>query len=445
MPVPLSDRGAEAVLFRSAAGAVTAGDFAGDAQRLAAVLPDRPYAVNLCRDRYAFAVAFAAALLRGQASLLTSDRAPGRIAALMERYAGLYAIADTPGEGAPADGAPVGGLPVVVPGPFGGPAAPVPAIPGDQVAALVFTSGSTGEPVAHTKRWAALAARNRDGGVAFGFDPACPAVIVGTVPPQHMYGFETTVLLPLHAPAASWCGPVFSPADIRDALAAVPAPRVLVTTPFQLRGLQQASVALPPLWRVISATAPLDPALAVAAERQWATPEAATEVWEIFGATEVGSAAARRTAAGPEWTPYPQVSLRGEADAVWVEAPGAVPTRLDDRLELLPDGRFRLLGRRTDVVKLGGHRASLAGLNAALLAVEGVQDGVFVPPDAQAPGAAERMTALVVAPGRTAEAILADLRGRIDPVFLPRRIVHVDRLPRNELGKLPRAALQGVS
>ncbi len=440
MAIPLSDRGAEAVLFRSAAGAVTAGAFAGDAQRLAAGLPDLPYAINLCRDRYAFAVGFAAALLRGQVSLLTSDRAPGRIAALAARYAGLYAIADSPLEGAPVEGPPV-----VAPGPFGGPAAPIPAIPGDQVAVLVFTSGSTGEPVAHTKRWAALAARNRDGGVAFGFDPACPATIVGTVPPQHMYGFETTVLLPLHAPAASWCGPVFFPADIRDALAAVPAPRVLVTTPFQLRGLHQAPVALPPLWRVISATAPLDTALAEAAERQWATPEAATEVWEIFGATEVGSAAARRTAAGPEWTPYPQVSLRGEEDAIWVEAPGAVPTRLDDRLELLPDGRFRLLGRRTDVVKLGGHRASLAGLNAALLAVAGVEDGVFVPPDAQAPGAGERMTAFVVAPTRTAEAILADLRGRIDPVFLPRRIVHVERLPRNELGKLPRSALQGSS
>ncbi len=435
MAIPLSDRGAEAVLFRSAAGAVTAGAFAGDAQRLAAALPDLPYAVNLCRDRYAFAVGFAAAMLRGQVSLLTSDRAPGRIAALAERYAGLYAIAD----------AAVEGLTVVTPGPFGGPAAPIPAVPGDQLAALVFTSGSTGEPVAHTKRWAALAARNRDGGVAFGFDPACPATIVGTVPPQHMYGFETTVLLPLHAPAASWCGPVFFPADIRDALAAVPGPRVLVTTPFQLRGLQQAAVALPPLWRVISATAPLDTALAEAAEQQWTTPEAATEVWEIFGATEVGSAAARRTAAGPEWTPYPQVSLRGEEDAIWVEAPGAVPTRLDDRLELLPDGRFRLLGRRTDVVKLGGHRASLAGLNAALLAVEGVVDGVFVPPDAQGAGAGGRMTALVVAPGRTAEAILAELRGRIDPVFLPRRIVHVDQLPRNELGKLPRSALQGVS
>ena len=74
----------------------------------------------------------------------------------------------------------------------------------------------------------------------------------------------------------------------------------------------------------------------------------------------------------------------------------------------------------------------------------GVEDGVFVAPDAGDHRAAARMMAYVVAPGAEAASILAALRGRIDPVFLPRRIVHVDRLPRNELGKLPVAALQAL-
>jgi acyl-coenzyme A synthetase/AMP-(fatty) acid ligase len=33
------------------------------------------------------------------------------------------------------------------------------------------------------------------------------------------------------------------------------------------------------------------------------------------------------------------------------------------------------------------------------------------------------------------------LRRSIDPVFLPRRLRRVEALPRNETGKLPRAAL----
>ncbi len=37
--------------------------------------------------------------------------------------------------------------------------------------------------------------------------------------------------------------------------------------------------------------------------------------------------------------------------------------------------------------------------------------------------------------------VIAALRGSIDPVFLPRRLQRVDALPRNDAGKLPRAAL----
>ena len=37
------------------------------------------------------------------------------------------------------------------------------------------------------------------------------------------------------------------------------------------------------------------------------------------------------------------------------------------------------------------------------------------------------------------------LRRRIDPVFLPRPLVIVERLPRNATGKLPQQALQALA
>ena len=426
--VALTDRPASAILFRLPGRDVTAGVFAADAMRLAARLPAASHAVNLCAGRYAFAVGFAAALLRGQPSLLTSDRSPHRLAALAAQMPQAVAL---------SDGADSGPFPAVDVPPPGEDSAASPLVPSSQLAAVVFTSGSTAEPVAHAKQWGALAERSRAGGRAFALDEAAPATVVGTVPPQHMYGFETTVLLPLHAAAASWCGPAFYPADIRAALQGVPPHRMLVTTPLQLRTLLADGTGLPPLLRIISATAPLDPAMAERAERLWAA-----EVDEIFGATEVGSIARRRTVAGAEWTPYPGIGLDGAGGALLVRAAGAVDTVLDDSVELLDGGCFRLLGRRSDLVKLGGRRASLAGLNRELVAVAGVQDGVFVPPAAEAHGAQARMAALVVAPGASAQAIRAALRGRIDPLFLPRRIVHVDRLPRNELGKLAASALR---
>ena len=427
--IPLSDRSADAVLFRLPGRSVTVAGFAADAKRLAATLPAGAAVFNLCAGRYAFAVGFAAALLRGQASLLTSDRSPDRLRALAARFPGACALVDEP--------APLILPAIAVPPPGEGRAA-VPAIPAGQLAALVFTSGSTGEPVAHAKAWGALAERSRDAAIVFGLSEAAPATIVGIVPPQHMYGFETTVLLPLHAAASAWCGAGFYPADVAAALAAVPAPRILVTTPMQLRALLAAPISLPGVARIISATAPLDPAMAAAAEALWAAP-----VSEIFGATETGSIASRRTTAGEEWASYPQVRLLAAEDGALVRAPHAPDTALDDRVALGPGG-FRLLGRRSDLVKMGGRRASLAGLNRALAGIAGVEDGVFVPPDAADHSAAARMTAFVVAPGRAAEAILAELRRCIDPVFLPRRIVHVDRLPRNELGKLPLGALQAL-
>jgi acyl-coenzyme A synthetase/AMP-(fatty) acid ligase len=458
---PLVARPAEAVLFHRPHGAVTAAGFLAAASRLAARLPAPPHAggddaapvINLCADRYLFALGFAACLLRGRVSLLTGDRSPSRLAGLAARFPGMIALADGPMP-MPMP------MPVVAvadgpPGPAAAArdrAAAVPAIPADRLAAIVFTSGSTGEPVGHRKAWGALVARSVDAARRFRLGPAAPAAVVGTVPPQHMYGFETTVLLPLHAAAASWCGPAFYPVDVAAALAAVPGPRVLVTTPLQLRALLGAAIAPAPIARVISATAPLDPAMAQAAERRWGT-----EVWEIFGATEVGSIASRRATAGPEWRSYPRVRLAplppgpGEPDAasgiaapgglVSVRAPYAAPFPLNDRLDLQDPTRFRLLGRNGDVVKLGGRRASLAGLTRILTGIDGVEDGIFVVPDDLETRPTARLLAFAVAPGLPAEAILAELRTRIDPLFLPRRVVRLDRLPRDPLGKLPARAL----
>lgn len=408
---PLLDRGPDETVFLRPAGPVSAQQFLADARGLAATLPAGRHVANFCLDRYLFAVAVAAAVLAGRTSLLNVEP---RVAA---EYDDCFALGDAAVERvAPMNG---DGM--------------VPAIETSHLAALVFTSGSTGAPVPHEKRWGGLVARTRAGAAAFGLAGG----IVGTVPPQHMYGFETTVLMPLHAPVASWCGPAFFPADIAIALAACPAPRHLVTTPLQLRALLQAGTELPDLASAISATAPLDPTLAAGAERALRAP-----VLEIFGATECGSIAHRRTTDGPRWTPYPGVQIELGATGAIVHAPETEPVALADLLE--PDGPgFRLLGRRTDVVKLAGRRASLPGLNRLLTGLPGVDDGAFVLPDddAATDGAPARLVAVVVAPGRSAREILADLRRVMDPIFLPRRVIQVDALPRNALGKLPRQAL----
>jgi acyl-coenzyme A synthetase/AMP-(fatty) acid ligase len=434
--LPLTSRAAGDVLFRQAAGEpVTAARFLRDVALTAERLPDRRYALNLCSDRYHFLVAFAAALVRGQVSLLSSDRAPHRLEQLASAYPEAYTI------GGGSERLPgVEHAPLLLEGTDGGPAT-VPELPATQLAALVLTSGSTGEPMVHPKPWETLVACSEAASDRFGFAGPVTASVVGTVPPQHMYGFETTVLLPLHANVSSYAGPTFFPYDIAQALARATEPRVLVTTPLQMRTLLQAGQPLPALAMVISATAPLAPELAQAAEAAWGT-----EVHEIFGATEVGSMASRRTVEGDRWRAYRTVRLRPEEDeAVAVSVPGlSGEVVLADRVEVLDEGSFRLLGRRADLIKLAGKRASLAGLNAILCGIEGVQDGTFFAPDDLDSNPRARLSTFVVAPERSPDAILADLRARIEAPFLPRRVVKVDRLPRNDVGKIPLQALQAL-
>jgi acyl-coenzyme A synthetase/AMP-(fatty) acid ligase len=431
--VPLVHRGLTDVLFRGPGRSFTVADFLRDTERTASELPDAEHVFNLCQNRYNFAVALAAASLRSQICVLTSDPSPERLRIVADRFGTVCSVGDNPTTASPfhhyqidLDRLPDHSSSMTSP-----------RLPADRIAAVVFTSGSTGEPIACEKTWGMLVDRSIAGGGRFAMHAQRPASVVGMVHPRHMYGFEVTLLLPLHAACSSWATPLFYPSDVCTALAAVPAPRMLITTPVQLRALLQSDVALPKLDKVISATAPLDPALAADAEHRWGT-----QVFEIFGATEVGSIASRRTVTDDSWTTYDGVSLEGsqEGPARIISRLGP-PGTLSDIIEVLEPTRFRLLGRGSDLVKLAGRRASLAGLNRVLTSIPGVADGVFIVPDDIDHRPTARMQAFVIAPTLSTDDILAELRNRIDPIFLPRRIVRVDALPRNEVGKLPREAL----
>lgn len=423
----LADADASRVVAWRADRAVTAGEFLDEVCALAARLPSARHVVNLCDDRYRFIVSFCAAAVAGQTNLLPGTRTQQAIAETLDAYTDSYVLAERAFDPSPT-------RQFVLPETLHGSAASMPSLPTDRVVAIAFTSGSTGIPKANPKTWGAVCASS-----AFNATAVCNGGapnIVATVPAQHMYGLELSVLLPLRSRAAIHSGHPFFPADIARALAQIPAPRVLVTTPHHLRALLRSDAALPVLDAVVSATAPLDAQLAAEAEVRFAT-----NVIEVFGSTETCVIAQRRAAHDEPWHLYPGVSLHPQPDGTLVNAPYfSAPTLLHDIVELLPDRCFRLRGRNGDLLEIAGKRASLADLNRRLLAVTGVEDGVILQLDADASGV-QRLAALAVAPNLTAPQILDALRAGVDPVFLPRPLRIVDRLPRNATGKLLRAAL----
>jgi acyl-coenzyme A synthetase/AMP-(fatty) acid ligase len=255
-----------------------------------------------------------------------------------------------------------------------------------------------------------------------------------------MFGFESTVLLAWQTGNALSAAHPFYPADIATALAQLPAPRVLVSTPVHLRALLDAGIELPPIEVVLSATAPLTTRLAQSVETRFKT-----RLIEIYGSTETGVMASRRTAQTAAWHLVSGVRLvpdgeRTRAEGELVEP----PLVLNDVIELLDDAHFLLHGRLADLINIAGKRHSLASLNHILNTIPGVRDGAFHMPDENDPERVTRLAACVVAPELDAAHLLAALRERIDPVFLPRPLVFVDALPRNSTGKLPRQALEAL-
>lgn len=414
----LASRGGDRVAlaeFRRAAGAV------------ARSLPASGSMINLCEDRYNFLAAYAAALSVGHVVLLPPARAERILQEIESANPGAYRLNDSDVNCALRATNDESVISMTV--------------PDEQTVMIGFTSGTTGQPKPHRKVWGGMVRTiGLTGGVirdALGSTDGADPWIVATVPPQHMYGMELSILLPLLARMAVHAGRPLFPADIAAALSEVPEPRVLVSTPMHLRAMIDSGQEFPRLALIISATAPLDEALAARVERRLGGP-----LLELFGSTETCVIAHRRTTSEKYWRLHAGVQLEPVEDGTYVSAPWvAQPVLLQDIVELHPGGQFILRGRNADMIEVAGKRASLADLTRRILAIPGVQDAVVFQPEPAAVASIRRVAALVVAPGLGAREILGQLTASVDPAFRPRPLLVVEALPRNELGKLPRASL----
>lgn len=430
---------------------------AGELQRALGALPGPvTHLVNLAGRRDQFLVGLVAGILGAQVSLMPSTRSRGAIQDLLADHPDTVILhdGDQPLEPTLAACAPQVAIP-----PLQRTRSQaeykyqVPLIPRGQRIARVFTSGTTGKPRGHDKHWGRLVANTRVAAEALDVhrratgnahaDRLLGIHLLGTVPSQHMYGFESLILAALCGGATLSVDQPFFPGDIAASLAALPAPRMLVTTPYHLHHLLASDCALPPCEHMLCATAPLEPRLASHAEQTLGGV-----LQEIYGSTETGQVAVRRPTQGADWRLMEGVDLEETASGQMIASGGHVerPVALADCIERVDARRFRLIGRLANQVNIAGKRSSIEYLNATLRAIEGVEDGLFFRP--RAAGAddrqPERLAAVVRGPGLTSDAIRRALRDRLDPVFLPRPLLLVDQMPVNATGKITRDALDAL-
>lgn len=419
----LTNRSAGEVIARRGGRDVPLEEFLGHASALAAMLPRKPHVLNLCRDRYEFLVGFCAAVIAGQCTLMPPNRQPQTLLDVATDFEGTYVIGRER----------IAGLECIEPDQMGDiksiPEAPL--INDEQLCAVVFTSGSTGKSRPNYKYWRTL----REGSLT-NINLVLDGQnlnIVATVPSQHMWGFEMSILLPLFAPVTISNQVPFFPQDILDVLHATPRPRALVSSPVHLAALLESTVDPICIDRIYTATAPMSSERAAELEARFDA-----RLIDVFGCSESGILAARHLSDTDLWQLAEAFSLEQTANGTLVTADHLDETvRLNDQIELLGDKCFRWIGRDQDMINIAGKRGSLAGLNEIINAIPGVTDAVVFSPQDDA----KRLAALVVAPDLRSAEILSALRNRMEPAFLPRPLYIVSALPREETGKLPRKAI----
>lgn len=413
-------------------GPITADRFISHVKALASHLPNKQYCINLCDNRYLFMVSLCAIILREQTNLFPSNKTPETQRLLFQRYDECYVIHDGDQEIDDAlDHIEIDQSHLADSNPLED-NFEVPLISLDHIAAIIFTSGSTGESKPIIKTWRTMVDSTSINQRYMQPDTSRTSYCLATVPGQHMWGFETSVLMPLFKNVCAADSRPLYPLDVLDHLNELPLPRTLITTPFHIKSILHANLADFKIDKVLIATAPLDQSLAQQVEDRFST-----DLLEIYGASEVGSMSIRSTAKTHLWTRFDKLNFIQNGNRTTTVSAQHLPEDivLDDRLNIIDSDHFELIGRSNDQIEIAGKRGSLQEINAVLGRFEGVSDGVVIFPeqDREVP----RVVALVVFnDGVSKEDLRQYFRRFFDSAFVPRPILEISQLPRLENGKL---------
>jgi acyl-coenzyme A synthetase/AMP-(fatty) acid ligase len=284
-----------------------------------------------------------------------------------------------------------------------------------------------------------------------------------------MYGLEVSIIVALQNGLLLHSRKPFFPQDIAQCLDDLSqaaeqvcklSETTIITTPLHLKACLKTAIELPPVKQFISATASLETTMATLCEEQYQT-----RVMEVFGCTEVGSMASRRTTVSEQWQVLNDIHLEHveggdeqECEEIQINTTRSIKHLLfNDVIELLDSQHFILKGRKEDLINIGGKRTSLSYLNYHLQSYEYLTDACFFKTlfnngrlnKTMNTGIEKKLVAFVV-PNELAtidkKQFEQDLRNYLKPliesVFLPKKIILVTSLPRNATGKLPQLELE---
>jgi cyclohexanecarboxylate-CoA ligase len=334
----------------------------------------------------------------------------------------------------------------------------------DDIAVVLYTSGTTANPKGALHSHRTLLAEVRDVAAHCRLDPESTRVFMGS-PLSHITGLSYGMLLPADLGCASVLQERWDPAAAVDLIEAEACTFTVSATPF-LSGLADTYAArgqTSTLDTFVCGGADIPSELVYRAHQIMGTT-----VLRTYGSTELPTS----TMADPTGDPAQEAMDEGlpmGANEIAVRPSGELVVRgpelflgyLDPALNetafdedgffrtgdiaaIDSAGRLRIIGRIKDIINRGGEKFSVAEIEAVLAQLAGVRDvAVVAVPD---PRLTERACACIVADGtaptvsQLREAIVAaGLAVQKSPEY---RIV-VDELPRTASGKIQRFLLRG--
>jgi malonyl-CoA/methylmalonyl-CoA synthetase len=341
----------------------------------------------------------------------------------------------------------------------------------DDLAAILYTSGTTGRSKGAMITHGNLASNARTLVQAWRFDAT--DVLIHALPIIHVHGLFVALNVPLLAGASLLFRPKF---DAKEVLGLLPHASVLMGVPtFYVRLLQQAGLdhkAAARMRLFISGSAPL----LADTHAAWRT-RTGHAILERYGMTETGMLTSNpydgERVAGTVGPALPGVDLRvvsleagaplpqGEIGVIEVRGANVfkgywrMPERT--RAEFRDDGYFvtgdvgridergyvHIVGRAKDLIISGGFNVYPKEVENELDAIPGVAESAVI--GLPHPDFGEGVTAVVVpVPGAALDpcGMLATLEDRLAKYKLPKRIVVVPDLPRNAMGKVEKKALR---
>lgn len=305
--------------------------------------------------------------------------------------------------------------------------------------AMFFTSGSTGFPTGAFKSRENIETDME--ALLLEFGNFHIQKVVATVPFIHIYGFLAALLLPLKLNVDLLFKEHFLPHDL---LESAKPHHLIVTTPLYIKSLLRLGETKDLSQTIfISSTGPLPAEIA----REF-TDTFNTTLIQIFGSTECGSIAFKKQD-DTFWSPFHgvEVSLNAEgllhvsspfiSKTLWQE--GLVQTGGEIQsfdYATLENGKFQLIGRSNNIVKIAGKRYSTTQIEEILEAMEGIGKALVHVKHNNAELKDERLLIfLETTRPITAKEIQSAIKHTLGKINLPIELKVVDKISTTLMGK----------